>query len=345
MSRAGREPAEDVKRRFVAACQEVGLTVTRARMHLMKDIKARLIVTEAVIPDIFVFSPDFSNPQTDRVWLGYERQIGREFAIGIDLVYSESEKLGRKQDQNIYRTGELTPDGRPIYGRGGNPNFDQIVQFTSDARAEYTAVALTARKRFANNWYLDASYTWSKARDNDSNERSVGTSRGSSGEFPEDQYDLDSDWGPSAFDVEHKLVAAVSWQLPYNLLVSAIGFYRSGYPYSALDARDNNHDGYRNERALIEVAPGIWAHPGRNTERQPRFANLDLRLSWTARLGGGIDLELIGEAFNLTNRANRYTSAARRVMVDFDGSITSSFGELDGVGTPRRYQLGLKIRF
>ncbi len=37
MSRAGREPAEDVKRRFVAACQEVGLVVENANMHLMKD--------------------------------------------------------------------------------------------------------------------------------------------------------------------------------------------------------------------------------------------------------------------------------------------------------------------
>ena len=43
MTRAGREPAEDVKRRLSAACQEVGLTVANATMHLMSEAGARLI--------------------------------------------------------------------------------------------------------------------------------------------------------------------------------------------------------------------------------------------------------------------------------------------------------------
>ena len=49
MSRAGREPAEDVKRRLVAACQEVGLTVTSARMHLNKEAGARVVHVEGKI--------------------------------------------------------------------------------------------------------------------------------------------------------------------------------------------------------------------------------------------------------------------------------------------------------
>jgi hypothetical protein len=43
VSRAGREPAEDVKRRLVAACQEVGLTVTSARMHMLPGSAARVV--------------------------------------------------------------------------------------------------------------------------------------------------------------------------------------------------------------------------------------------------------------------------------------------------------------
>ena len=43
MSRAGREPAEDLKRRLVAACQEVGLTVSSANMILAKERRSRLI--------------------------------------------------------------------------------------------------------------------------------------------------------------------------------------------------------------------------------------------------------------------------------------------------------------
>lgn len=46
LTRAGREPAEDVKRRLVAACQEVGLTVSSARMHLIQGAGARVIHVE-----------------------------------------------------------------------------------------------------------------------------------------------------------------------------------------------------------------------------------------------------------------------------------------------------------
>ena len=51
MSRAGREPAEDVKRRLVAVCQEVGLVIESANMHLMKDQGVRLIYVGASISD------------------------------------------------------------------------------------------------------------------------------------------------------------------------------------------------------------------------------------------------------------------------------------------------------
>jgi len=51
MSRAGREPAEDVKRRLVAACEEVGLTIVSARMHLIKKAGVRVVHVEGKIAD------------------------------------------------------------------------------------------------------------------------------------------------------------------------------------------------------------------------------------------------------------------------------------------------------
>ncbi len=50
MTRAGREPAEDVKRRLVAACQEVGLTVTDATMQLLPGSRARVVYVGASFP-------------------------------------------------------------------------------------------------------------------------------------------------------------------------------------------------------------------------------------------------------------------------------------------------------
>jgi hypothetical protein len=51
MTRAGREPAEDVKRRLVSACQEVGLTTAKATMRLLPGSDARIIHVAASFPD------------------------------------------------------------------------------------------------------------------------------------------------------------------------------------------------------------------------------------------------------------------------------------------------------
>ena len=47
MNRAGREPAEDVKRRIVSACQQAGLKVATARMYLRRNQGDRVIIVGA----------------------------------------------------------------------------------------------------------------------------------------------------------------------------------------------------------------------------------------------------------------------------------------------------------
>jgi len=290
--------------------------------------------------DIFVFDPAFEDPETLRFSLGYEREIARDLSVGADVIWAKGTNLERKWDQNIAQVDGTTPDGRPLYCyECVYDEFDQIMQFTSDAESEYKAFVLLIHKRFSGRWLLDASYTWSDSKDNDSNERSVS----SSSAFPQDQFDPRKwDWGPSGFDITHKFVASFAYQLPANFMVSAIGSYRSGFPYSAGDSRDNNHDSYRNERAMIEEN-GTAYQVGRNTYNQPSDKNLDLRLSWTAVFGQGLSLELIFDAFNVTNEASWWTSNFG--LVNSDGSLNPTFGDLNRVGDPRHYQFGARFQF
>ena len=51
MTRAGREPAEDVRRRLAAACEEIGLTVAHATMNLLPQAGARIVHVGASLPD------------------------------------------------------------------------------------------------------------------------------------------------------------------------------------------------------------------------------------------------------------------------------------------------------
>jgi hypothetical protein len=296
------------------------------------------------------YDPQFENAETLRVSLGYEREVATDLALGVDLLYSEGTHLERKQGQNLVRTGESTVDGRPVYEAGTvYPELGKIIQFKSDARSRYRALVLKANKRFSNNWFLNASYTWARAEDDDSNERSVS----SSWEYPEDHYDLGPEWGISSYDVEHKLVASGAVLLPLDFMVSAILSVRSGFPYTAWHREDLNQDGYFADRSVVETSPEVFYHFPRNTYRQPWFKTLDLRLAKTFRLGDQIDLELMGEVFNVFDEANWFATnwvLSEGCYTDDDGmfvpcSISEDFGENNIPGEPRSFQVGVRLSF
>jgi hypothetical protein len=231
------------------------------------------------------------------------------------------------------------------------PELGQLTMFTSDARSRHKALVLTARKRFSDGWLLDASYTWSESRDQDSNERSTSGSF----HYPEDQYNLGNEWGPSDFDVRHKLVVSAAVELPWDLMASGMVVIRSGLPYTAFHWGDPNRDGNFTDRAIVEVEPGVFTHYARNTERQPSYRNMNLRLSKTFSPGGGFELELLAEVFNLLDSDNTWVGSDNQVLAagcfyDSSGAWQAcetwdTFGEPNIPGDPRTFQLGFKLRF
>ena len=92
----------------------------------------------------------------------------------------------------------------------------------------------------------------------------------------------------------------------------------------------------------------------RNSENQPDFRNLDLRLS-KAFAAGPVELELIGEVFNVLNEENEFVTATNQV--EFTGSQSGGiwtfrrnedFGKPNSfnfASPPRQYQLAVKIRY
>ncbi len=303
-------------------------------------------------PDIFVFQNKFQNPETLRASVGYEQEVAPDLSVGVDLIYSQTRHLERKQDLNLAPTGDFTDTGRPIYYpyyyHTNYSDFGHVIMFRSDAQSNYRALILKANKRFADGWMLNASYTYSRARDNDSNERSVS----SSSAYPEDQYNLDAEWGPSDYDVKHKFVLSSTVMLPYDVMWSTIVYIRSGFPFSALGYPDLNHDGFYNDRATVELEPGVFYHYPRNTFRQRWYHNVDMRLSKTFKLFDNFELELIAEVFNVFDNENWYSS--RDELVNRYGEIDPTFGlvkdpetgdVIGSPGSPRQYQVGMKFRF
>ncbi len=132
--------------------------------------------------------------------------------------------------------------------------------------------------------------------------------------------------------------AVNGWQL------STIATLQSGRPYNSTigGTPDINNDG--NTRS--DRTPG----EARNALRGPNFLNDDVRLSRFFPLGSErVRLQLIGEAFNITNRTNFIS--LRTTQYNFTGNsfvpvsnfLTPAVGS--AAGDPRILQLAAKIVF
>ena len=162
-----------------------------------------------------------------------------------------------------------------------------------------------------------------------------------------------NDRGVGDADITHKFVFSGVWDLNYaNHLSSAvargalghwqfslISQVQSGRPFNALVSGDPNADANNgNDRV-----PGV----GRNTIRGPAFATADVRLTRDIPLfKERVLLRLIGEAFDVTNRAN--FNSIVTTQYTFAGGFyrpTTNFLFRSTTFDPRILQLAAKIIF
>lgn len=302
-------------------------------------------------PTIYVFDEEFEHARTKRASLGIEQQLGSDLSVGGDFIYSETDHLERIYDANLIPVG-YTPYGGYLFDsrRVKNSNFSSIAQFTSDGWGEYWAVVLKGRKRFADKWMFDASYTYSKAKDTNSNEVTVSLGGYGSGEDP---LNPAGDWAYADHDVRHKFVASAVVMLPWDFQVASIVTVRSGMPFSGTSdicwnavAGSTSYSCY--DPGLVDYRPYVdGEHYERNTFRQPWYRNVDLRISKVFRIGK-LETEIIAEAFNLLGTDNLYTSNKRLQTWSSSTNTTAldpNFNTKNLAYAQRQYQLGLKFRY
>jgi Carboxypeptidase regulatory-like domain/TonB dependent receptor/TonB-dependent Receptor Plug Domain len=292
-------------------------------------------ITNIAKPGVFAIDPNFDNPYTDRVTLGAEREVFSRTSLALDFTYADTKQLERLTDINRVYDGTLSPNGLPHYSSTTpNPYYARITTLKSDARSKYMGVTATLNRRYSDNFSYYAAVTWSKDKDNDSNERNF------SGIQPEDFNNLDLNYGYSNRDQRWKGVLNGVWQSPFwGLGLSGSFRYATGSPYTGLAGADLNNDG--NSGTDRPTVNGV--HFDRNSFRQPDFYELDLRLSKGFKIWEG-NLEAFAECYNCSNAANRFVTSANQTWGTANTPRTN-FGVEDGVGTPRTIQLGLRYDF
>ena len=179
------------------------------------------------------------------VWnVNVQRELGAQTAITLGYAGSRGLHLLRSNDLNT-AVPAIGADGRPFFPAGAprrNTAWTTIEAKTSDGDSWYRAFLVDARRRFANGWSIQGSYTWSDSEDTTQASTFFSdATNGTTSAFPE--FIPDYNRGPSDFNVRHNLVANATWDVPWGdgldgvagaLLsgwrLSAIGTYRSGYP-------------------------------------------------------------------------------------------------------------------
>jgi hypothetical protein len=279
--------------------------------------------------------PDFSNPYTDRLTFNAEREILPKTSAAITLTYAKSKQLQRLTDINRVYDGTLASNGLPRYSsQVPDPYYSRIITSVSDAKSRYKAATLQLQRRFAQNFNVFASGTWSEDKDHDSNERNF------SGIQAEDFNNLELNYAFSDRDQKWRASVAAVWDTPWwGIGLSGSYRYSSGRPYTAIVNSDLNNDAVSStDRPTVN---GV--HFDRNSFRQPNFYSLDLRVSKAFRIGPG-DLTGLIECFNCANSANRNVPLNNQIW-GTGQTPRAGFDDPTGVGTPRTFQLAARYDF
>lgn len=273
------------------------------------------------VGDVFLDNPDRKSAYALQYTVGYERQLFGDMAVTVDYVRSENrDQLMRKNLNPPTRTstGRTAPVTRP------NPAFAQNVwQPVNVGEYTYNALQLQLNKRFSRGYSYRVSYTRSRARGNSDGVVAaiIPTQVG-------DDLNLDANIGLTDNDRPHIVSVNGMVEVPglRGLTVSPLLRYMSGQPFSVISSSfDLNQNGRTDDEFLPAGTlngTGENNHTvdnigGSNGARGPDFFALDVRVSYAIPLQGTRRLQLVGEIFNLTDRANFTNPAGDQRLSSF----------------------------
>ncbi|HEX7778579.1 MAG TPA: TonB-dependent receptor, partial [Vicinamibacterales bacterium] len=293
--------------------------------------------------------------------IGLER-VFRELTLGARYVASRGENLIRKRNIN-----QPVPGPGPFDPRRPFPEFGDILVVESKASSSYHGLQVSADRQLFRRVAFHGAYTWSRSLD----DASAFLASDGDDKTPQNSRDLSSEWGPSAFDVRHRVVVSGIWQVPSggrsaiwrDWQISATLTAQSGRPFTPRLSFDNSNTGngsgatFASDRpdvvdgspppgvpiyrygghTFVVPPPFTFGNALRNMLTGPGYAALDLLVARRVPMGAQRALELRLEIFNLLNRRNDQLPDS---FVD-----RATFGQSLATYPPRQTQLAVRFLF
>jgi hypothetical protein len=263
---------------------------------------------------------------------GYSQQA----SVGLERVFATTTLAARyvtAYGRNFVRKRNVNqppPGPGDIDSRRPIPGYADILLVESQARSHYHALQLSAVRRYARRLSYRASYTWSTSRD----DASAFLATDGDDNTPQNSWDLGPEWGPSTYDVRHRLVLSVTYDLPAGSSfflrgwqASAVFSAQSGRPFTPRVSFDNSNTGNvgggtfaydrpnvvpagtagavsYGGRSFVVADPYTFGNATRNSLTGPAYAALDAVVAKRFTVADTRTLELRLEFFNALNRSN-----------------------------------------
>jgi hypothetical protein len=319
-------------------------------------------------------SENFEPMAQNELTVGYERQLGSAWSVGVrgvarwyDQVIEDftiyqglwstygvaclDPRLIGTADYcwaNGWRIGNPGRDFEGWYDVDGDGELDQVVVPAEalgypSAERDYYAVELTAARRFANNWMLNGSYTWSHLDGNyegtiSDEWASALAGMSQSFDYP---YMMEHGSGDLPGDLRHifKLYGVYVWD--FGLQAGGNLFFQTGRPIASYGRHPS--DPWAPATNYGSFYTGGEPAPRGSFGRTDAVWGLDLMLKYDLR-AGGIDWGVRVDVFNLLdNHDVLWVDGWAEYPVN--GVPNDTYGEPATFQNPRTVRLGLSMSF
>ncbi len=195
---------------------------------------------------------------------GIQHEISKDFALEANYIGTLGRKLIGILNRNTYdgRTSGVPNAFGVSSSVRPNPIFNSDNARGNFYSSNYNALDLTLRKRFSNGLSFNANYTYAKSLDQLSDVFRSRTAQISATDVENVHYD----YGPSDFDVRHRVVVSYNYDLPFfkanrwvgGWALNGIFSWNTGAPVAIFDNNnDVNHDGVFTDRPTYAAGTDV----------------------------------------------------------------------------------------